>query len=416
MPIKNLSEIRRLPRIAKIRLGVIVQGREHDYPQRVDWFVCPELVRQAYGEQPTTLPIMFPSSDPEVIAPQYYKCYRRTYGLVCRGDGETCRAKLDTGTGTLADRNTTDWKYEQMICEGEECPEFHEGNCKRVMSILFVLFELPGLGVYQLDTSNRSSIINANSFIYMLNSMTRGHFAMVPLKMSLLKEERQTPDGKRTISCLVFNKDDIKPIDLLKGIAGQNLLVEGTDEEEPPDDLYPPTVLDGTTVRPAAAPPATVPVPASPPADKQAKGLRPAGLPGKAKAAKAPTPTPLIDPGLLNGWKQLRDLQIETSVTDAMMRGGFRKDYPNVKIPKSALTDTPPPWVTKPMIENMFERLKKYKQSLATVKEFAADHLAARATEQIPETKAPDATETKQQDVSTANPTDQGPDNEILDF
>jgi hypothetical protein len=774
-PISGLSDIRRLPRIAKIRLGIKVQGKESEYPQRVDWYVCPDNVKAAYGEQPTTLPIMFPSSDPEVIAPQYYKCYRRTYGLVClsedteiltargwlgidqlrgddlvvtldtssgnyveqvvqkkfildgpgtmynfktksldalltedhrivyhtkkslrwrnvaakdapcpmswpacgavqktdiditddvlrllawvitegtwakpswtknhnmplspknrltaeerakrasyitifqshpvnvleirtlltrlfgcanespvtnsggpqnrkaivlprsnfflgktasdlcrfylgdnlhriprqilanasprqlevlfetlnkgdasidiphgtrfypgknlgladdfqelctrlgmrsstnngsrhpstvgqvlvqvgskwktshtikrrptivpyqgrvwcitvqngtfvarrkgrvfttgncKGDGETCRAKLDTATGTLADRNTIDWKYEQMTCQGEECPEFQEGNCKRVMSLLFVLFELPGLGVYQLDTSNRSSIINTNSFIYMLNSMTRGRFAMVPLKMSLLKEERQTPKGKQNISCLVFNKDDIRPMDLVKGIAGQNLLVEAADEEEPPDDLYPPKVLESADKRasevipgsqlvvaqsgsPAGAPPAGAG--ATPPAGdkkttrKTRANKPPAGPPSSGNA-------PLISPELIEAWKKLRDLQQETSVSDAMMRGGFRQANPQVTIPKSALSDTPPPSVTMPMIKSMHARLEKYKDSLQTVKEFTDAHVADKAHPQVQSENKPPVTSAVTETHTVVTP---GPGQEVLDI
>jgi hypothetical protein len=417
-PIEGVSDIVRLPRLGKVRLGIKVQGKESEYPQRVDWFVCPELLRQSYGERPTTLPIMFPSSDPEVIAPQYYKCYRRTYGLVCKGDGKACHAKIDTATGTLADRNTTDWEYKEMQCEGEDCPEFREGNCKRVMTLLFVLHELAGLGVYQLDTSNRNSIINANSFIFLLNRLTRGRFAMVPLKMSLLKEERQTRDGKRNICCLVFNKDDIKPMDLLKGVAGPNLLVEATDEDEPPGDLFPPNVIDGTTVKPAAAAPgAAAGAPgaaAGAPAHTGPAAPPPAGdkrTRSKVKPTKGSPSAPLCAPELIEAWKKLRDLQKETSVTDGMMRGGFRKAYPEVNIPKSALPDIPPPWVTVPMIQNMTERLKSYKQSLQTVKEFSQQHVEGSLGQTPAENKS-------QASSAEANKRggDQGPGKEVLDI
>jgi hypothetical protein len=402
-PIEGLSDIVRLPRLGKIRLGIKVQGKESDYPRRVDWLVCPENVQKLYGDKPRMLPIMFPSSNAEVVAPQYFKCYRRTYGLVCKGDGKTTHAKIDKATGTLADRNTVEWEYKEMQCEGEDCPEFTQKNCKRVMTLMIVLPEVPGLGVYQLDTSNRNSIINTNSILFLLNRLTRGRSAMIPLKMSLMKEERQTPDGKQMIDCLVYNKDDIRPMDLLQGAAVTNLLMEGEapDENEPPDDLFPPNVIEGSTVKPAApgtsaAPGAPTPGPTAPPP--------PGGKPTKRKTKatpQLPSNVPLCTPELIEAWKKLRDLQTATAVTDVMMRGGFRQANPQVKIPKSDLTDTPPPWATMPMIKSVYERLKKYQQSLANVKEFTAHHVEESLGQSPTEDKPPaSSAETKQQPVS----------------
>src|SRR4030042_4658744 len=104
MPIDELSDIIRLPRKGKVRLGIKVEGEHSTYPQKVDYLVCPREVQEVHGPKPTKLDIIFPSFDTEIIAPQYYRCYRRTYGLVCKGDGKTCRTKIDMATGTLADR------------------------------------------------------------------------------------------------------------------------------------------------------------------------------------------------------------------------------------------------------------------------------------------------------------------------
>lgn len=386
MSIKGLSDIVRLPRLGKIRLGIKVQGQESDYPKRVDYFVCPENVQKLYGEKPTTLPISFPSSDPDIVAPQHYKMYGRTHGLICKGDGERSYAKVDKNTGTYADRNTTEWLYEDMICEGEECPEFQAKNCKRVMTLLVVLHEVPGLGVYQLDTSNRHSIINTNSILLMLNTMSKGRSAMVPLKMSLAKDERQTPEGKRNIECLVFNKDDIRPMDLLKGAAVTNLLVEGVDENEAPDDMYPPRILetaDKTAAQvvdskahvvssgaPAAAPPA-----APPAGDKKTRKSK-----STRSLAGAPPPSanaPLLSPEQLKAWLDLRTLQKACALDDTLIRGGFRKYDPSLKVPKSALTDSPPPWATLAMVKDLIVKLQSYQKSMQKTKELA-EHIGGK--------------------------------------
>jgi len=95
MPIKGLTEKRRMPRIGKLHLGIKVKNKQGvEHPKAVDYFVYPdegspggELLDQfikEYGEKPKELPIIFPLGDEESIASQYYRCYSRSRGLVSR--------------------------------------------------------------------------------------------------------------------------------------------------------------------------------------------------------------------------------------------------------------------------------------------------------------------------------------------
>ena len=102
MAIKGLSEVRRLPRLGKIRLGIkkkTAAGKE--YPSEVDYFILDpqtpsELENQKiidefttlYGEKPKSMKIMFPVANPEVYFPQFYKRYGSSTALKCKGDGE----------------------------------------------------------------------------------------------------------------------------------------------------------------------------------------------------------------------------------------------------------------------------------------------------------------------------------------
>ena len=79
MPIEGLSQVKRLPRLGKIKMGVKVKsdkGIEH--PQKTDYFVCPPEVQAIYGQKPKVLDILIPVEDEEKWAPQYYKLYSRT--------------------------------------------------------------------------------------------------------------------------------------------------------------------------------------------------------------------------------------------------------------------------------------------------------------------------------------------------
>ena len=83
MPIEGLSQVRRLPRLGKIRMGIKVKnaaGIEH--PQKTDYFVVPPEVAKVYGDKPKSLDIIIPVEDDDKWAAQYYKLYSMTQGCV----------------------------------------------------------------------------------------------------------------------------------------------------------------------------------------------------------------------------------------------------------------------------------------------------------------------------------------------
>lgn len=65
MPIEGVSDIRRLPRLGKVRLGIKVEPPDkHPYPP-TDFFVVPDEIKQYVGDRPKNLEMMFPVDDPE---------------------------------------------------------------------------------------------------------------------------------------------------------------------------------------------------------------------------------------------------------------------------------------------------------------------------------------------------------------
>lgn len=78
-----------LPRVGRIKVGI---KSPKGYPQSVDYFVASgkyaDLFKQAYGEKPQTIQIVFPCDDPGEVCREEYE-YRDDDGkLVARGDGE----------------------------------------------------------------------------------------------------------------------------------------------------------------------------------------------------------------------------------------------------------------------------------------------------------------------------------------
>ena len=114
-PIKGISEIVRLPRLGKIRLGIKKENERCFLPSPTDYFVCPDEVKKVFGEKPKELRIMFPTENSEQWASQYLRCYSASRGLICRGDGETAVARLVPKPG---ENHPTDW-LEEIVCNPE---------------------------------------------------------------------------------------------------------------------------------------------------------------------------------------------------------------------------------------------------------------------------------------------------------
>ena len=119
--IKGLSDKRRLPRMGKIRLGILAKSGEKTYPKEVDYFVCPEIVQKHYGPQPKELVIVFPMEDEEKFFQQFYMKYGHGV-LQCKGDGEIA----------------TFFNFDSMAFEEKPCPcEFlKNGKINLAMGII----------------------------------------------------------------------------------------------------------------------------------------------------------------------------------------------------------------------------------------------------------------------------------------
>jgi hypothetical protein len=67
MQIKGMTEVVRLPRLGKIRLGIKKENASGvSYPFQTEYFVCPEEVRKIFGEKSRELKIMFPTEEKKV--------------------------------------------------------------------------------------------------------------------------------------------------------------------------------------------------------------------------------------------------------------------------------------------------------------------------------------------------------------
>jgi hypothetical protein len=244
MPIKGVTEVVRLPRLGKIRLGIKKENASGvSYPFQTEYFVCPEEVRKVFGVKPRELRIMFPTDDQTQWASQYLRCYSASRGLVCRGDGETAVAKIDVHTGEIASKESAETEMKEITCNPAKCAYYQKAQCRRVMNLQFLLPDCPGFGVYQLDTSSFFSIVNVNSSLELIRG-TCGRLSMLPLSLKLIGQEVQPEGKKKTVRVLSMTAPySLAEIQRYAQIPpGQALLLPPPDNEAP-DDLFPDEIL-----------------------------------------------------------------------------------------------------------------------------------------------------------------------------
>lgn len=204
--IKGLSEIRRLPRLGKIRLGIKVRhatkkdkdGKPVEYPREVGWFVCPVEIQKVYGEKPTALDIMFPLEDETKCVPQNYKAYVFN-GLRCKGDGEFAIRRVSDlkwmKDGKLLDDATTRLingpppddpnAMVEITCP---CSLLESGECRQSANLMVLLPKVSMGGVYQIDTGSYHNIVRINSGIDYVRALLH-RVALVPLVLHRQQEE-----------------------------------------------------------------------------------------------------------------------------------------------------------------------------------------------------------------------------------
>jgi len=326
MPIKGVSEVVRLPRLGKIRLGIKKENADGiPYPSPTDYFVCPDEVKKVFGEKPKELRVMFPTDAETQWAGQYLRCYSASRGLICRGDGLTAVARADIGTGEIASKEAEVTELREITCNPAKCAYHLAEQCRRVMNLQFLLPDCPGFGVYQLDTSSFYSIVNVNSSLELIRGIC-GRLAMIPLSLKLIEQE-VLPEGKKKIVRVLSLTAPYSLVEIQKYARippGQVLLLPAPDSEAP-DDLFPAEVL----------------------------------RPGKATKQVTDTGKELIDL-----WTKTKSRVWQLDIRDAQIANWFRRNYRlDVRLSDFDLIE-PPSQVTAESLEHFLKTLEHHAEHI----------------------------------------------------
>lgn len=251
MPIKNLTEMRRLPRLGHIRLGIKKKstrtGKEH--PAEVDYFILdpktPDGKRNTtlkkefaklYGDKPRTIRIMFPPAAPEVFFAQWYKRYGKSTLVKCKGDGEVATCALPEFAEGLTQIGETDQGMIKVRCDGMECPFYKENQCNRMATLQVILPEISGIGVWQINTSSWNSIVNMNSAVDWLKGLC-GRYYMIPIILMRVETEIQY-EGKKSKHYILQIDQNISLMDIQRMALkpAEMITLPAPDEEK--DELF----------------------------------------------------------------------------------------------------------------------------------------------------------------------------------
>ena len=194
VPIKGLSNIRRLPRLGVIKLGM---KNERNLPVALDYFLCPGEVREVYNEKPRALDIRFALENSDDIFPQFYKLYGSSAGLKAYSDG----VKLWTKGNEPGEWNESPAPTkEDLIAAG----------FKATGTLSFVLPKVSYAGIYQVTTRSFHSIVKLNSSIDYIRQLF-GRVQGLPLKLELESQEAYIQingkPAKKTVWTMKLNFD-----------------------------------------------------------------------------------------------------------------------------------------------------------------------------------------------------------------
>jgi hypothetical protein len=247
-------------RVGKLKIGEKTLSKNgKEIPSKLDYIKAVdgagnriEAFHATYGDKPTEFRAVFPSNDPDEFWWEAYRRYGSGTGLACHGDGRNAIVE-ETG-------------------ETIECPcQFAEGDrpsCKPVGSLSLFVYEVPALGVFQVDTGGINSIRNIRWFLHALQGLSGGQYQGIPFRV-YVEPFQALHDGKASTAYAW-------KMDLLPGMAPADVRLAAAEavdsfllppgvraeiDEAKPEDLYVgiPASTDSEAALEALTQPETVP-------------------------------------------------------------------------------------------------------------------------------------------------------------
>lgn len=190
----NNKEEHRLafPVVGRIKCGM---KSDRGFPMSVDYFIpsgnYAPLFTQAYGEKPSTIQIVFPSDDAELVCREEYVLRDGQGKLVATGDGETFKTWSEKAKKYIIVTTTEQPDIMAML------EKHYKQEWKITLTLVFILPLVRGvMGCWQFQTKGSASTIPQvrDAFDAMLEQ--NGKAAGVIFDLSVKMHVSQKPNEK----------------------------------------------------------------------------------------------------------------------------------------------------------------------------------------------------------------------------
>lgn len=226
------SSMLELPEIGRLHIGV---KSDKGYPMSIDWFrptgKYEGLFRQALGEKPQTIQIIFPSDDAEKVCNEQYQ-YRDDKGaLVARGDGHT----FEVWNGKVyAPYTIEDYPNIMQLIAEKNPTKRKEDNWDIVLSMKFIVPAVRGVvGVWGLTTKGRASSVRNIRESFDAVQMMRGTVvtSVFDLSVHFHKSNKPNDTSRYPVLSLVANDNRVSDIkELIQQKENLSLLLSNKNE------------------------------------------------------------------------------------------------------------------------------------------------------------------------------------------
>lgn len=217
-----------IPIVGKIKCGM---KTDRGYPTSTDFFLASgsyaPLFHQAYGEKPSTIQIVFPSDDPELVCREEYVLRDNAGKLVATGDGETFRVWSEKTKRYIIVNTETQPDIMEMLEK-----HYHQ-EWKITLTLVFLLPLVRGvMGCWQFQTRGAASTIPQvrDTFDNMLQTNGKCAGVIFDLSVKMCKSNKPNDSSKYPVVSLVPNESRENLEKVMEARKPINLL--GTGEEK----------------------------------------------------------------------------------------------------------------------------------------------------------------------------------------
>ena len=196
------------PLIGKVKVGELATSATgKTYPKSCDYFVpsgkYASLFKEAYGEQPSTIQIVFPSDDAELVCREEYILRDNAGKLVSSGDG------LNFRTWSEKQKKYIDVTTEEQPNLMEMLSKHYGQEWKVTLTLNFILPLVRGvMGCWQFVTKGSASTIPQvrDTFDTMLEQNGKVAGVIFDLNVKMAKSQKPNDASRYPVVSLVPNE------------------------------------------------------------------------------------------------------------------------------------------------------------------------------------------------------------------